>query len=29
LLTRPRQGVLGGRLTSKAEKLLGIKKGKK
>ena len=29
LLTRPRQGVVGGRLTSKAEKLLGIKKGKK
>jgi hypothetical protein len=29
LLTRPRQGVLGGRLTSKAEKILGIKKGKK
>jgi hypothetical protein len=29
LLTSPRQGVLGGRLTSKAEKLLGIKKGKK
>ena len=29
LLTRPRQGVLGGRLTSKAEKLLGIKKVKK
>lgn len=29
LLTRPKQGVLGGRLTSKAEKLLGIKKGKK
>ena len=29
LLTRPRQGVLGGRLTSKAERLLGIKRGKK
>lgn len=28
LLTRPRQGVFGGRLTSKAENLLGIKKGK-
>jgi predicted transcriptional regulator len=29
LLTRPKQGVLGGRLTSKAEKLLGIEKGRK
>lgn len=29
LLTRPKQGVLGGRLTSKAEKLLGVEKGKK
>jgi len=29
LLTKPRQGVFGGRLTSKAEKLLGIKKEKK
>jgi len=29
LLTRPKQGVLGGRLTSKAEKLLDITKGKR
>ncbi len=29
LLTRPKQGHLGGRLTSKAEKLLEMKKGKK
>lgn len=27
LLTRPKQGVLGGQLTNKAEKILGIKKG--
>lgn len=29
LLTRPKQGVFGGRLTSKAEKLLEITKGKR
>ncbi len=29
LLTRPKQGVLGGRLTSKSKKLIGITKGNK
>lgn len=29
LLTRPRQGVLGGKLTIKGERLIGIEKGKK
>lgn len=29
LLTRPRQGNVGGKLTSKAEKLLGLEKGKR